>query len=504
MSKVKRILSVIMAMVMVLAMSVPTFAGTVTPSKITVNNLDAKATITWLQIIEPSQSTATGWTFTNGALAEFQKVTAFSELDEQQILWKLIKYADKDNKVTVPADTTAATAADFQAAMVNVEKNLGNSYTDNDVKGNEITANKAGVYAIKATTTDTANYAYSPMAAFVSFKPYTTAPTALDNATVNAKRTTIKIEKTSSETDGVVEINKEVEYKVTTNVPYISDNVADKDVKYTITDKITGAEYSAKNGTLDVTVILGDGEAAKTKTRQVTVKTETEPAGQSFVLDLSDIAKNRNNANLSLVIKYKAIVKSEKVENTVVPNDGNHTFTPKTNTLYTAKITMTKTGDTSAKLEGAGFVVYRVDGEKTYYALVVKDTSKSNNEYVVTGWTENFETAKAENNLVMTDSEGKVVVRGLDDSYTYKFKEVKAPEGYSVNTDDSTATWDASTDEKPQTPDKRTGTARMTDTKLSALPSTGGIGTTIFTIGGCAIMIVAAGLFFATRRKTQK
>lgn len=504
MSKVKRILSVIMAMVMVLAMSVPTFAGTVTPSKITVNNLDAKATITWLQIIEPSQSTATGWTFTNGALAEFQKVTAFSGLDEQQILWKLIKYADKDNKVTVPADTTAATAADFQAAMVKVEKNLGNSYTANDVKGNEITANKAGVYAIKATTTDTANYAYSPMAAFVSFKPYTTAPTALDNATVNAKRTTIKIEKTSSETDGVVEINKEVEYTVTTNVPYISDNVADKDVKYTITDKITGAEYSAKNGTLDVTVILGDGEAAKTETRQVTVKTETEPAGQSFVLDLSDIAKNRNNANLSLVIKYKAIVKSEKVENTVVPNDENHTFTPKTNTLYTAKITMTKTGDASAKLEGAGFVVYRVDGEKTYYALVVKDTSKSNNEYVVTGWTENFETAKAENNLVMTDSEAKVVVRGLDDSYTYKFKEVKAPEGYSVNTDDSTATWDASTDEKPQTPDKRTGTASMTDTKLSALPSTGGIGTTIFTIGGCAIMIVAAGLFFATRRKTQK
>ena len=507
MSKVKRILSVIMAMVMVLAMSVPTFAGTVTPSKITVNNLDAKATITWLQIIEPSQSTATGWTFTNGALAEFRKVTTFSSLDEQQILWKLIKYADKDNKVTAPAGTTAATAADFQAAMANIELNLGDSYTNTGVKGNEITAEKAGVYAIKATTTDTANYAYSPMAAFVSFKPYTTAPTALDSATVNAKRTRIKIEKTSSETDGVVEIDKEVEYKVTTNVPYISDDVADENVKYTITDQITGAEYSVKNGKLDVTVILGEGAAAKTETRQVTVTTTTTTTGstgQSFVLDLSNIAKDRKNANLSLVIKYKAIVKSEKVENTVVPNDGKHTFTPKTNTLYTAKITMTKTDDASVKLEGAGFVVYRVDGEKTYYALVEKDTSKSNNEYVVTGWTENFETAKAENNLVMTDSEGKVVVRGLDDTYTYKFKEVKAPEGYSVNTDDSTATWDVSTDEKPQTPDKRTGTASMTDTKLSALPSTGGIGTTIFTIGGCAIMIVAAGLFFATRRKTQK
>ena len=503
MSKVKRILSVIMAMVMVLAMSVPTFAGTVTPSKITVNNLDAKATITWLQIIEPSQSTATGWTFTNGALAEFQKVPTFSALDEQQILWKLIKYADKDNKVTVPAGTTAATAADFQAAMANVEQSLGNSYVSTDVTRNEITAKKAGVYAIKATTTDTANYAYSPMAAFVSFKPYTTpAPTELDNATVNAKRTTIKIEKTSSEDDGVVEIDKEVEYQVTTNVPYISDDVANDKVTYTITDRITGAEYSVKDGKLDVTVTLGEGATAKTETRQVTVT--TEGTAQTFVLDLSDIAKNRKNANLSLVIKYKAIVKSEKVENTVVPNDGKHNFTPKTNTLYTAKITMTKTGEANVKLAGAGFVVYRVDGEKTYHALVKKDTSKSNNEYVVTGWTENFETAKAERNLVMTDSEGKVVVRGLDDSYTYKFKEVKAPEGYSVNTDDSSATWDVATDENPQTPDKRTGTASMTDTKLSALPSTGGIGTTIFTIGGCAIMIVAAGLFFATRRKTQK
>lgn len=41
------------------------------------------------------------------------------------------------------------------------------------------------------------------------------------------------------------------------------------------------------------------------------------------------------------------------------------------------------------------------------------------------------------------------------------------------------------------------------NTKLSSLPSTGGIGTTIFTIGGCAIMIIAAGLFFASRRKSD-
>lgn len=42
------------------------------------------------------------------------------------------------------------------------------------------------------------------------------------------------------------------------------------------------------------------------------------------------------------------------------------------------------------------------------------------------------------------------------------------------------------------------------NTKLNSLPSTGGIGTTIFTIGGCAIMIIAAGLYFSLRRKSAK
>ena len=44
----------------------------------------------------------------------------------------------------------------------------------------------------------------------------------------------------------------------------------------------------------------------------------------------------------------------------------------------------------------------------------------------------------------------------------------------------------------------------MEDTQLSALPSTGGIGTTIFTIAGCLIMVAAAGLFFASRKRTNK
>ena len=52
--------------------------------------------------------------------------------------------------------------------------------------------------------------------------------------------------------------------------------------------------------------------------------------------------------------------------------------------------------------------------------------------------------------------------------------------------------------------DGKTVIENISNTRLVGLPSTGGIGTTIFTIGGCAIMVIAAGLFFATRRKAEK
>lgn len=487
----KKIGALLVAAVMVLSMCTAAFAEGKSAT-ITVNNLDANATISYLEIIVPDQTTETGWAFANGADSKFKEV--FSGLSDQQIIWKLIKYADGNAKV--PTGITPATATDFQTAMSKVETDLGGSYKP--VSGNTITATTAGVYAIKATTTDATNYVYSPMAAFVSFKPYTDVPTELKNETVNAKRTTIKIEKSSNETDGVVEIDKEVTYTVKTNVPYISDAVEDKDVEYTITDTIEGADYSVNaDGKVVVSVQIGAG-AATNKTVDVTTLEKGKKQKQ-FVLDLSDVAKVRANANAAVVISYKAIVKSEVVNNSVVPGGGTHGFTPKTNTLYTGKITMTKTDDSKEKvrLANAGFVIYRADGTKTKYALVAKDETKTeNNEYVVTGWTNDLEDAKKDANLIMTDSNGEAVVRGLDDSYSYNFKEIKAPEGYSVNTTDSTATW-----EKGQTADKRTGTASMIDTKLNSLPSTGGMGTYLFTIIGVVVMAGAAGAFFISRRK---
>ena len=89
---------------------------------------------------------------------------------------------------------------------------------------------------------------------------------------------------------------------------------------------------------------------------------------------------------------------------------------------------------------------------------------------------------------------GKVVAKGLDDG-DYTIVETKAPKGYSVVDVPNV---------KIINGDNPVATADVKDTKLNALPHTGGIGTTIFTIAGCLIMVTAAGLFFASRKRTNK
>ena len=139
-----------------------------------------------------------------------------------------------------------------------------------------------------------------------------------------------------------------------------------------------------------------------------------------------------------------------------------------------------------------------------------------------------------------TLNDGEIKFKGLDGDKTYYLKETAAPTGYTINDtvykiefvfdkpddykgEEITYTVKVTSNETPNPANESytvkygnkvddeygngiaTGNAiNIQNTRLSSLPSTGGIGTTIFTIGGCAIMIIAAGLYFASRRKTAK
>ena len=508
MKKMRKIFAVLLTLAMVLAMSIPTFAAEKS-AQITVNGLDKDATVTYKQIIEPDTTTATGWKFVDPEDAKaFNNTTdPVSEEEQQNIIRKLIKLRNNpDNSYT---------AQQFATAIGKIETRISVNDENNQPKKagatGEIswTVDKAGVYVVNARsdfkTGNKVKYTYSTMAGYVSFDNYdktTGLPKELVDATITAKSSSIDITKENNEKDKVVEVGKVVEYTVKTKIPYVND--AEPIAKFEVTDTITGAEYvttkSAENKDILTLKVKVGSESEKDVTVEVT--------NNSFTLDLTSYLNLSNteekpknaHANQSVVITYNAKVTGTVVENKVKWDDGNNTSEIATDKLYTGTVTLTKTGEKGAKLENAEFLLVRKDKEnKLTYAVAAKTENKA--EYTVTSWVEEKDIKKAA--IMKTDNKGNIVVKGLDDStVTYEFKETKAPNGYSINETNAKVKWD--TEGNGTKAESRTGAASMTDTKLNALPSTGGIGTTIFTIAGCLIMVTAAGLFFASRKRTNK
>ena len=478
MSKVKRILSVIMAMVMVLAMSVPTFAAGENAT-ITLKRFDKANKVKYMQIIQKDETKTSGWAFTNGAGKCFTEAFELTDSEDaqQQVIWGLIKY--NDNSVKLPTGVTAvtATAAKIDLALSKVAALTGFTVAKNK---ESIEVNAAGVYAIKAEET---GFTYKTATAYVGFgEPYPT----LTGAEVTAKKSPTSVDKIVADDDHVVAIGDIVTYTIEAYVPFIDAANTDNRT-FTITDKITGADYylAGPNSVNNVTMVGKDGQVG-------TIVVNED--GKGFTIDLSELVADTSNPNAGkkITVTYTAKVKELTVENTAGSHTADATYGGNNVPvkLFTGEITLLKYGDSDEAnvLKDAEFEV-----SKDEAATPLKFKLQENGNYRYAPDAEDAST------VVKTNAEGKIVVEGLNVG-TYHFKETKAPEGYSINTDGKDITL------------TQTGVAtaivkasgKLNDTKLNALPSTGGIGTTIFTIGGCAIMIVAAGLFFATRRKTQK
>lgn len=167
------------------------------------------------------------------------------------------------------------------------------------------------------------------------------------------------------------------------------------------------------------------------------------------------------------------------------------------------------------KTNEKGYAVSTSVGAGTYYVREIEAPegySLNDTVYPVTAtWktatttiTRKEETVKYTTEAKDAEQQPAVAVGYLLDGVFYNTKpgEGAQPAYILKRTVTETTTTEATTN-----PDTVGGTVLMTDitnTTLSQLPSTGGIGTTIFTIGGCVIMIAAAALFFASRKKSQK
>lgn len=508
MKKMKKLFAMLIALTMALGMSVTAFAAD--KATITINNAGS-GKFSCMKVIEADPTKDTGWDFVDGYAQYFTAEDAFNTDDTQKIIKGLI-YA-KNPKAT-EGEKIEGFVNKYAGALQNVWEILSPSGTEDST----IEVSKAGLYVIRGSEE---HYKYNPMAVFIGMSYESGKPSGVvGSETVEAKKYPDYIEKSVDDT--IVETNQEVTYTVKSTVPYFPDQ--DTNRWYVITDKITGAVYKLNpdNQTMTVNVKVGDvDEPELDKNFIVTPETST------FTLDLTDnvcenFLKLANNtyANKDITITYKAIVKGLVIDNDVKIGEGENRDEDKYGSdhedVISGTVTLVKTDDNESEenkifLAGAEFVVQKTENEKILYAIF-DDTN------TLTGWTEYLEAPEEAPNapkatVLTTDEKGKITVNGLAPDTSYEFKEVKAPEGYSINETNATVKWDnnfALADEDGKetiiSKDDATaieGNASMADTKLANLPGTGGMGTTIFTIGGIVIMITAAGLFFANRRKNS-
>ena len=108
---------------------------------------------------------------------------------------------------------------------------------------------------------------------------------------------------------------------------------------------------------------------------------------------------------------------------------------------------------------------------------------------------------------LVTPSDGLININGLD-AGTYYLKEIKAPDGYNTLTEPVTLTIAAEHTETSikvglGTVDSGTMTKIVINNSGVVLPSTGGMGTTIFYVVG-GLLMVGAAVLLVTKKRMQK
>ncbi len=194
-----------------------------------------------------------------------------------------------------------------------------------------------------------------------------------------------------------------------------------------------------------------------------------------------------------ITITYSATVTSDalsvnKATNTAKltygdANSNNHT-PDSTVEVYNAKFTVTKKDGTGTALAGAGFVIKNADGK--YYKLATDKKSVT--------WVDSIDDATE----YTSDDQGAVpAFTGLGNG-TYTLVEKTVPAGYNKAADKS---FEIKGDD--YTTANLVQTAEVVNESGAELPSTGGIGTTMFYIVGSVLVIGAAVVLISKRRMAR-
>ena len=480
MKHVKRIVGFVLALVMVLALSVGAFAaGTNT---ITVKNAVEGQRYELYKILDLSvNENQTAYSYTvNSAWADFFKSPDGKGLTYVNI--DTLGYVTwKDG-----ADVAAfAKDAEAFAKGLNALKTI-TADKDGDITFSDL---EAGYYLVTSTLGTKAT---------VGTTPGTPNPVIQEKNAVPTNEKEVEEDSTNAygKTNDA-DIGQTVNFKSTITAQAGAEN-------YLFHDKMSaGLTFTA------VTKVTLNGTDVAAENYEVVTTGLTDDC--TFEVRFTQAFCDTLKANDKIVISYTATLN----ENAVVGVEGNPneskieygqsgkttTTPPSTTTTYTWDLDVLKYGNNNKGnvLKDAQFVLLNKNKDKV--AAVVNGK--------LTGWVD--VPAEGEDGtipwnastILTTNTQGKIEIDGLD-SDTYYLREIKAPAGYNALGQDVEVVITGAT--KAEGSDSLTYTtvvAEINNQSGTELPSTGGMGTTVFYILG-SVLVLGAAVVLVTRKRMKE
>ena len=526
MKRMKKLVALLFSLVMLCALAMPAMAA----GPYSINITGAKGhTYTAYQVFSGAYFHGDGKNHTDTNKEYLSDVDWGSDVNDATILTQLqastIIGRDFDGKTS--AEDVAyvlqgygdkSKELDEFARIVGKNLKLGATGTVSNVAGDDkkatITGLAAGYYFVK----DTGDINASEIATKFLVK-------VVGDATVAIKAEAPTIEKKivdNGDTNHTsANIGDQVEFKLIAKVP---DMASFDDYTFTISDTLSkGLTFNKAS------VVVKIGETTLRANNNYTLTEPANPgADNTFKIDftkaqLGDNVKHAYGAEI--VVTYKATLNSNalttdketntaKLEYSNNPSSSEDKGTVKTpdvpTYIYNFNIDVDKydgtdgTTNTGKKLENAVFVLYKKDGTNKEYYKWNEDSKKV--EWV-------SEANKTTATPRTTNVNGKTTFEGLKEG-TYYLEEITAPKGYNklkesvevkiepiYKADGTLDTNDTDCKLKQDTTNKHYYQVQSISNKAGAvLPSTGGIGTTIFYVLGSILVLGAAVLLIVKKR----
>lgn len=500
---IKKLLAALLAVAMLCAMAVPAFAASSSnDGKITINNAVSGQTYTIYRILELEYDQ------TNNAY-RYTAVAAWNAF---------INTRSSDLKV----DNATGTVT-----WVNSDKNNNSSAIQNfaDAAGKWASDNTIANDGSKKASGSTVTFTDLPLGWYL-------VVSSLSNGAICSIGTTDK-EVTINEKNGAPTVDKEVLEDSTNTYGKGNDADVGDTVTFRATIKVTDGDpknYVLHDKMSDGLTFKGITSVTRTNAGTSTSDTLNENThytlkqGAGVTVDPNctfELAFKENvlKPNDVVVVEYTAVINEKAVigstgnpnEATLEYKDGIRGTSSSTKT-YTWKIDIYKyfqdSAGTKKPLKDATFVLYRQNSSNTpEYAKISADKIE-------------WGTEKEQATPLTSDKEGKIAISRLD-ADTYYLEETKAPTGYNPLTSPIEIKIEHST--MNETSASATITYKQQGTEDSAtnitstenrvevenktgttLPSTGGMGTTLFYVVGGGLMVAAIVLLVTKKRMENK